>query len=80
VIFQGSINRRPVNLTEVSLYLDNSEGDLPIAYREVVITRRLSRSGTSDYFINRSPVRLRDVSDLLRGTGLGSDAGVVMEA
>jgi chromosome segregation protein len=80
VIFQGSVNRRPVNVTEVSLYLDNSEGDLPIAYREVVITRRLSRSGASDYFINRNPVRLRDVNDLLRGTGLGSDAGVVMEA
>ncbi len=80
VIFQGSINRRPVNLTEVSLYLDNGEGDLPIAYKEVVITRRLTRSGQSEYFINKSPVRLRDVSDLLRGTGLGSDAGVVMEA
>ncbi|MGE0556199.1 MAG: chromosome segregation protein SMC, partial [Gemmatimonadales bacterium] len=80
VIFQGSVNRRPVSLTEVSLYLDNSDGDLPIAYREVVITRRLSRSGQSDYLINRNPVRLRDVQDLLRGTGLGSDAGVVMEA
>src|SRR2546426_2398047 len=80
VIFQGAANRRPVNLTEVSLYLDNTGADLPIAYQEVVITRRLSRSGQSDYFINRTPVRLRDVQDLLRGTGLGSDAGVVMEA
>lgn len=80
VIFQGAANRRPVNVTEVSLYLDNSSGDLPIAYQEVVITRRLSRSGQSDYFINKSPVRLRDVNDLLRGTGLGSDAGVVIEA
>ncbi|MGE0439401.1 MAG: chromosome segregation protein SMC [Gemmatimonadales bacterium] len=80
VIFQGSVNRRPVNVTEVSLYLDNADGDLPIAYNEVVITRRLSRAGTSEYFINKSPVRLRDVNDLLRGTGLGSDAGVVMEA
>jgi chromosome segregation ATPase len=44
VIFQGSTARRPVNVTEVSLYLDNSDGDLPIAYREVVVTRRLSRS------------------------------------
>ena len=48
VIFQGAATRRPVNLTEVSLYLDNSEGDLPIAYQEVVITRRLSRSGQSE--------------------------------
>ncbi|HEX6862306.1 MAG TPA: chromosome segregation protein SMC, partial [Thermoanaerobaculia bacterium] len=80
VIFQGSTARRPVNLTEVSLYLDNSDGDLPIAYREVVVTRRLSRSGQSDYLLNGSPVRLRDIQDLLRGTGLGSDAGVVIEA
>jgi len=80
VIFQGSAARRPVNVTEVSLYLDNSDGDLPIAYREVVITRRLSRSGQSDYLLNGSPVRLRDIQDLLRGTGLGSDAGVVIEA
>jgi chromosome segregation protein len=80
VIFQGSSGRRPVNVTEVSLFLDNSDGDLPIAYREVVITRRLSRSGQSDYLLNGSPVRLRDIQDLLRGTGLGGDAGVVIEA
>src|ERR1041385_432173 len=80
VIFQGSAGRRPVNLTEVSLHLDNSEGKLPIAYQEVVITRRLSRSGVSEYLLNSMPVRLRDIQDLLRGTGLGSDAGVVIEA
>src|SRR5258707_4009163 len=80
VIFQGSAGRRPVNLTEVSLHLDNSAGDLPIAYQEVVVTRRLSRSGQSEYLLNSTPVRLRDIQDLLRGTGLGSDAGVVIEA
>ena len=80
VIFQGSTGRRPVNITEVSLYLDNATGDLPIAYQEVVITRRLSRSGQSDYMLNGSPVRLRDIHDLLRGTGLGGEAGVVIEA
>lgn len=80
VIFQGAANRRPVNVTEVSLYLDNADGTLPIAYQEVVITRRLSRSGHSDYLLNNAPVRLRDIQDLLRGTGMGSDAGVVIEA
>jgi chromosome segregation protein len=80
VIFQGSTGRRPVNLTEVSLHLDNSVGDLPIAYREVVITRRLSRSGQSEYLLNATPVRLRDIQDLLRGTGLGGGTGVVIEA
>ncbi|MGH7592074.1 MAG: AAA family ATPase [Gemmatimonadales bacterium] len=80
VIFQGSTGRRPGNLSEVSLYLDNSDGVLPVAYKEVVITRRLSRSGQSDYLLNKANVRLRDIQDLLRGTGLGSDAGVVIEA
>jgi chromosome segregation protein len=80
VIFQGSAARRPVNVTEASLFLDNADGDLPIAYREVQITRRLSRSGQSDYLLNGTVVRLRDIQDLLRGTGLGSDAGVVIES
>jgi chromosome segregation protein len=80
VIFQGAANRRPVNVTEVSLCLDNSDGTLPIAYQEVVVTRRLSRSGHSEYLLNNAPVRLRDIQDLLRGTGMGSDAGVVIEA
>jgi len=80
VIFQGSTGRRPVNVTEVSLVFDNADGTLPLAYQEVAVTRRLSRSGQSEYLLNRSPVRLRDIQDLLRGTGLGADAAVVMEA
>lgn len=80
VIFQGSAKRRPINVADVSLVFDNSDGVLPVAYHEVVVTRRISRSGQSDYLLNQSPVRLRDVQDLLRGTGLGSDAGVVIEA
>src|SRR5437899_3197291 len=80
VIFQGSTGRRPVNVAEVSLVFDNADGTLPVAYQEVVVTRRLSRSGGSEYLLNRSAVRLRDVQDLLRGTGLGADAAVVMEA
>src|SRR5207302_81992 len=71
---------RPVNVAEVSLVFDNTDGTLPIAYQEVLVTRRLSRSGQSEYLLNRSPVRLRDIQDLLRGTGLGADAAVVMEA
>ncbi|UCF39882.1 MAG: chromosome segregation protein SMC [Gemmatimonadota bacterium] len=80
VIFQGSVKRRPINVADVALVFDNSDGVLPISYHEVVIMRRISRSGQSDYLINQSEVRLRDVADLLQGTGLGSDAGVVIEA
>ncbi len=80
VIFQGSSARRPVNVTQVSLYLDNSGGELPTPYTEVVISRRLSRSGQSDYLLNGTVVRRRDLQDLLRGTGLSGEAGVVIEA
>ena len=80
VIFQGSSARRAVNVAEVSLHFSNDDGLLPIPFKEVVITRRLSRSGDSDYFLNRAPCRLRDISDLLRGTGLGSGTGVVIES
>jgi chromosome segregation protein len=80
VIFQGSVKRKPINVAEVSLVFDNSEGILPIAYREVVVTRRINRTGQSEYLLNQAPVRLRDIADLLQGTGLGSDAGVVIEA
>ncbi|MHB1068989.1 MAG: AAA family ATPase, partial [Gemmatimonadaceae bacterium] len=80
VIFQGSSARKPVNIAEVSLHFSNEEGVLPIAYREVVITRRLSRSGESEYLLNRTPCRLRDIHDLLRGTGLAADVGVVIES
>src|SRR5256885_1828916 len=80
VIFQGSTGRRPVNVAEVSLVFDNADGTLPVAYQEVVVTRRLSRSGGSEYLLNRSAVRLRDVQDLRRGTVLDADAAVVMEA
>src|SRR5436189_4839626 len=80
VIFQGSSARRAVNVAEVSLHFENEDGGLPVAFQEVVITRRLSRSGESEYFLNRSPCRLRDISDMLRGTGLGADTGVVIES
>ncbi|MDP9201454.1 MAG: chromosome segregation protein SMC [Gemmatimonadota bacterium] len=79
VIFQGSSARRAVNVAEVSLYFENDDGALDIPFREVVITRRLSRSGESDYFLNNAPCRLRDIHDMVRGTGLGADSGVVIE-
>ncbi len=80
VIFQGSSARRAVNLAEVSLHFENEDGGLPVPFREVVITRRLSRSGESEYLLNRAPCRLRDIHDMLRGTGLGADTGIVIES
>src|SRR5258708_14777939 len=80
VIFQGSSARRDVNLADVSLHFENDDGALDIPFREVVITRRLSRSGESEYFLNGAACRLRDIHDMVRGTGLGADSGVVIEA
>jgi chromosome segregation protein len=79
VIFHGSSARRPVNMAEVSLHFENDDGELPVPFREVVISRRLLRSGESEYLLNRAPCRLRDIQDLVRGTGLGADSGVVIE-
>lgn len=74
VIFAGSELRKPTNLCEVSLTLDNSDGHLPVVFEEVTITRRVFRSGESEYFINRQPCRLKDIHELFMDTGLGRDA------
>ncbi len=71
VIFAGNDNRKPLGLAEVSVLFDNTDGRLPIEFSEVEITRRAYRAGESEYFINRAAVRLRDILDLLMGTGLG---------
>jgi chromosome segregation protein len=71
VIFAGNETRKPLGLAEVAVLFDNSDGRLPIEFNEVEITRRAYRAGESEFFINRTQVRLRDVLDLLMGTGLG---------
>ncbi len=71
VIFAGNEARKPLGLAEVSILFDNADRRLPIDFNEVEITRRAYRVGESEYFINRSQVRLRDIFDLIMGTGLG---------
>ncbi|MEM7415785.1 MAG: AAA family ATPase [Gemmatimonadota bacterium] len=78
-IFQGSINRRPVNRGSVSLTVTNEDGALPVPFEEVEIGRQVFRDGGSEYSINRSTVRLRDVVDLYRDTGLGANAYAMIE-
>ena len=79
VIFNGSSVKEPLNLAEVSLILSNEDKILPIEYEEVTITRRLYRSGDSEYLINKNPVRLKDIHGLLMGTGIGTDNYSVIE-
>lgn len=71
VIFAGTQNRKPKGMAEVTLVIDNSDHVLPIDYAEVGITRRMYRSGESEYMINRTPCRLRDIRELIMDTGIG---------
>lgn len=79
VIFNGTKNRRPLGLAEVSLTVQNNRGVLPTEYSEVKMTRRLFRSGESQYLLNGTECRLRDITDLFMDTGMGADAYSVIE-
>ena len=73
VIFNGTPNKARMSLAQVSITLDNSQNELPIDFKEVVITRRLERSKENQYFINDSSVRLKDVVELLAKAKIGSE-------
>lgn len=73
VIFNGTAQRRPVSFSEVTLTLDNSKRILPLDYETVSITRRYYRSGDSEYLINKTPCRLKDINRLLMDTAVGLD-------
>ena len=78
-IFQGTVGRRPVNRGSVSLTVSNEDGALPVPFEEVEVGRQVFRDGGSEYSINRSACRLRDVVDLCRDTGLGANAYSMIE-
>ena len=73
IIFSGTDYRKPLGLAQVSLTLDNSSGELPIEYNDVKVTRRVFRSGDSEYLINNSPCRLKDITNLFMDTGIGKE-------
>ncbi len=73
VIFKGTANRKSLSYCEVSLVFDNSDHTLNMDYDEIIITRKLYRSGESEYAINRTPCRLKDVVNLLHDSGVGRD-------
>ncbi len=74
VIFNGSEHRPPTGMAEVTLSFDNSDGRLPVDFTEVQITRRVYRSGESEYLLNKAPCRLRDIQELFMDTGIGTNA------
>ena len=73
VIFAGTASRKSRGMAEVTLVIDNTTGILPIDYNEVAITRRMYRSGQSEYLINSNQCRLRDIRELIMDTGIGVD-------
>ena len=79
IIFSGAGKTKPLGMAEVSLTVQNTKNILPIEYSEVVITRRLFRSGESQYLLNGSVCRLKDINDLFMDTGMGPDAYSVIE-
>ncbi|WP_069130659.1 chromosome segregation protein SMC [Rhodohalobacter halophilus] len=79
VIFNGTAKKKALGLAEVSLTFVNNKGILPVEYSELTITRRLYRSGDSEYLINNTPCRLKDIMELFMDTGMSSDAYSVIE-
>ncbi|MDH4016608.1 MAG: AAA family ATPase, partial [Actinomycetota bacterium] len=82
VIFAGSDSRPPIGMAEVQLTFDNEDGQAPAAYAtyaEIQITRRLYRSGESEYLMNKVPTRLKDIQDFFRDTGIGAKGYTIVE-
>ena len=79
VIFNGTAKKKALGMADVSLTFVNNKGILPVEYSELTITRRLYRSGDSEYLINNTPCRLKDIMDLFMDTGMSSDAYSVIE-
>lgn len=79
VIFNGTRTRKPLGMAEVSIVIENTQKILPAEFSEVVVTRRLFRDGESQYLLNGSPCRRKDIVDLFTDTGMGADAYSVIE-
>lgn len=73
IIFSGTEKRKALGYSEVSITFDNAEGKIPLEYREVVVTRRMFRSGESEYYINKNNCRLKDIRELFMDTGIGKE-------
>ena len=79
VIFNGTNDKKPMGMAEVSLTIQNNKGILPTEYSEVTITRRIFRSGESEYLLNKNVCRLKDITNLFMDTGIGANAYSVIE-
>ena len=80
VLFNGTKSRKSASLAEVNLSFENSKNILPTEYNNVTITRRLYRSGESEYLLNGVNCRLKDITNLFLDTGIGSDSYAIMSS
>ena len=78
VIFSGSSKRKPLGMAEVNLTIDNTAKLLPVDFQEITITRRVYRSGESEFLINKSPCRLKDIQELFMDTGVGRSSYAIL--
>ena len=78
VIFSGTENRKPLSFASVSITLDNGDHKLPVDFNEVTVTRRLYRSGESEYLINGSGCRLKDIQEMFYDTGIGKEGYAII--
>ncbi|HZN59592.1 MAG TPA: chromosome segregation protein SMC [Planctomycetota bacterium] len=79
VIFNGTMERKPTGFADVTIVFENSDRFLDVDYSEVAITRRLFRSGESEYLINKQRCRLKDIKELFMGTGVGQTSYSILE-
>lgn len=79
LIFSGTSDRKPEGMTEVRVVFDNEDGSLSLPFAEIEVSRRLYRSGESEYFINKEAVRLKDITDLFANTGVGTHSYSLLE-
>jgi chromosome segregation protein len=78
VIFSGSEKRKPLGMADVTLVFDNASGLLPLAFDEITVSRRVYRSGESEFLINKVPCRLKDIQELFNDTGVGKEAFAII--
>jgi len=79
IIFNGTATRAPLNMAQVSMIFDNASRRLPLDFNEIVVTRKIFRSGESEYFLNKVQCRLRDIRDLFLDTGIGGGGYAIID-
>lgn len=79
IIFNGTARRAPLNMAQVSMVFDNASRQLPLDFNEITVSRKIFRSGESEYFLNKVQCRLRDIRDLFLDTGIGGEGYAIID-